>query len=110
MKKYFLSFKIILKNSFRTTNCEQTAKLEQMFCPKGEGGGGTHPLVSPYPLLKGAYVPPSPPPLPLPPSPTPVQTCHAFFLFNWHVFPEFIPFEVNGRLFIMSIFNKFDIV
>ena len=28
---------------------------------------------------------------------------------NWHVFPGFISFEVNGRLFILSIFNKFDI-
>ena len=33
----------------------------------------------------------------------------VLFFLNWHVFPEFIFFEVNGRLFILSIFNKFDI-
>ena len=103
----FLSFKIILKNSFRTTNCEPTAKLEQMFFPKGEGGGGHPPTCAPLPTFEGGV---RAPPLPLPPFSTPVQTCHACFFFNWHVFPEFIPFEVNGRLFILSVFNKFDIL
>ena len=69
----------------------------------------THSLVSPYPLLKGRTCPPPAPchyPLLL-------RQCKlvmlVFFLIGTS-FPEFIPFEVNGRLFIFSIFNKFDIV
>ena len=108
MKNIFLSFKIILKNSFRTTNCEQTAKLEQMFCPKGEagGGGGAHtPTFVPLPTFEGGVRAP-PPPAPCH-YPLLLRQCKLVMLvfFNWHVFPEFIPFEVNGRLFILSIFN-----
>ena len=69
---------------------------------------GTNPLVPLFPIFEGgggAHVGPRP--------------CHHPFFyasailvilvcfFNWHVFPEFISFEVNDRLFILSIFNKF---
>ena len=65
MKNSFLSFKTILKDSFRTTNCEQTAKLEQMFCPKGEGGHT--PTCVPLPTFEGGVRAPHTPP----PSTTP---------------------------------------
>ena len=88
-----------MKISFRTTSCEQIARLEQMFCPKVRG---TQTHLCPLPTFESAH------PYPHPFFYASVNLSYLFF-FNWNVFPELIFFEVNDRLFILSIFNKFGI-